>query len=175
MYSFNRIAATIAAASVAVAPNAHASSFEAHQQLWATLASTGIELKLNPAECAEEPNTYGWYSGVQDELVICQELSTTPGEEAPWTAEDLDTLRHEAHHFVQDCMRGAPMDHDLGVVYEQPLELAKDVLSLTRRATIISLYEKYGAEVVVLELEAFAVASLNDPAEQVRDIQNFCF
>jgi len=169
------IAATIAAASVAVAPNAHASSFEAHQQLWATLASTGLELKLNPAECAEEPNIFGWYSGVQDELVICQELSTTPGEEVAWTAEDLDTLRHEAHHFVQDCMRGAPMDHDLGVVYEQPLELAKDVLSLTHRATIVSLYEKYGSKVVVLELEAFAVAAINDPAEQVRDIKAFCF
>ena len=40
-------------------------------------------------------------------MVICQE-NRIPGvrEMTSWTEEDLDTLRHESHHLVQDCRGG---------------------------------------------------------------------
>jgi hypothetical protein len=132
-------------------------------------------LKINPSSCWAK-NAFGWYWAARNEMVICQENKRTSGVEARWTEEDLDTLRHEAQHMVQDCMDGS-RNGRLGSVYNDPIALAKGTLSQVHIKKIVESYTNDGASehVVIMELEAFSVAAMNDPAEQVRDIQKFCF
>jgi hypothetical protein len=107
-------------------------------------------------------------------MVICQENKRVVNEEVNWTEEDLDTLRHEAQHLVQDCMDGERQG-ELGAVYRDPIDLAKKVLGDRGVRSIIDAYSDASKHVVVMELEAFSVARLNNPIEQVQDIQRYCF
>ena len=59
---------------------------------------------INPDRCDTE-KAYGWYWAAANELVVCQENKIKGSNaQVEWTEEDYDTLRHEAHHLVQDCM-----------------------------------------------------------------------
>ena len=146
---------------------------QAHIRLAQAVRTTGVTLKINPAACAEQ-NVYGWYWAAKKEMVICQERATRTGVETYWTEEDLDTLRHEAQHLVQDC-RDGQLDGDLDAVYSKPLVLAQNVLGRDRIMSILESYSEASDHIKVMELEAFSVAAMNDPMEQVRDIQNYCF
>ena len=150
------------------------SNIDHHIRLVEAVKQTGVRFYINPPACDEKP-VYGWYSAANNELVVCQEnrirYSSRPID---WTEEDLDTLRHEAHHVVQDCMDGT-MQGDLGVVYKDPLELGIDVLGRDGVVKVVEVYEAAPDRVKVLEVEAFAVAAMNDPLEQVSDVYRYCF
>ena len=169
--------AAVTATSIIAAPAAQAKgTFAEHTQLGNAVKSTGVVLKFNPMECNQK-DAMGWYWSYGNEMVICQENRFTfSTREVRWTEEDLDTLRHEAQHLVQDCMDGA-RNGRLGAVYKDPVALAKRTLSQRAIRHIIKSYTDDGASehIVVMELEAFSVAAMNDPAEQTRDIQKFCF
>ena len=180
MKNFKALAiAAITAAATFAGPAAQArGTYAEHTQLGNAVRATGITLKFNPAECRTK-NAMGWYWAAKREMVICQENHKGYvgfGQEVRWTEEDLDTLRHEAQHLIQDCMNGS-LDGSLGAVYQDPIRLAKETLSQRHIQHIINVYAEGGASehIVVMELEAFSVAALNDPAEQTRDIQKFCF
>ena len=86
-------------------------------------------------------------------------------QQVRWTAEDLDTVRHESHHLTQDC-RDNSLNGRLHAYIMTPLDLLLlSCLSLGNR--IIDNYADRGEHVVIMELEAFAVAAMNDPLEQV--------
>jgi hypothetical protein len=91
-----------------------------------------------------------------------------------WTAEDYDTVRHEAHHVAQDC-RDSSLDGNLEAVYKDPIALAVRMLSTRKADSVIETYRDRGSHIVLMELEAFSVADMNDPLEQVEDIQRYCF
>ena len=146
---------------------------QAHIRLAQAVRTTGVTLKINPAACAKR-DVYGWYWAAKKEMVICQERATRTGVETYWTEEDLDTLRHEAQHLVQDC-RDGQLDGDLDAVYTDPIELAKQVLGQQEMLSIVRSYSDASDHIKVMELEAFSVAAMNDPMEQVRDIKNYCF
>ena len=166
-----------ALAVIASAAPTIASTFENHKVLWGTLQNAGVSTFINPAECWDKENTNvaGWYEGAIKHLVICQDNKDEVATEAAWTANDLDTLRHEAQHFIQDCMVGDNHDHQLGAVYNNPIRLAHKILGTDGVGAVINGYSEQGDHVILLELEAFAVATMNDPLEQTRDIQKFCF
>ena len=151
-----------------------ADDVNAHLRLANEVRDLGINIRINPKRCAVAP-TLGWYGSIKGELVICQENGTPGGEQVAWSSEDFDTLRHEAHHLVQDCMdrrRNGLLDP----VYDDPFALAKDHLSYRTINWIINDgYSQLSEYHKLLELEAFAVASMNDPMEQVRDILNYCY
>ena len=149
------------------------SNYNHHITLGDTVRSTGINFKINPSECWQK-SAMGWYWAAQNEMVICQENKTTAGYEVTWTEEDLDTLRHEAQHLIQDCMDGSRQGA-LGAVYKDPIGLAKDVLGTDVIAGVLSAYSDSSDHIKVMELEAFSVAAMNDPIEQSNDIQKFCF
>ena len=67
-------------------------------------------------------------------------------------------------------------DGHLGSVYERPIELGYRVLGKPRSHRIAEIYEDNGASahIQIMEIEAFAVAALNEPLEQVKDIQRYC-
>jgi len=149
---------------------------EAHRYLRDMVQDTGIEFKVNPREC-DEKAAFGWYWAARNEFVICQENRRKNfgfAHEVQWTAEDLDTLRHEAQHLIQDCMDGSRQG-SLDSVYNEPIELAKEVLGHDGIASILKAYSDKSDHIKVMELEAFSVAAMNDPREQSRDIQKFCF
>ena len=163
----------LAAAALATAFTAAPALAETpHNTLARMIETAGVDLQVNPSDCFTREGVMGWYNGRQRRMVVCLEN----GANARWTQEDLDTLRHEAQHMIQDCMVGAVNDSVLGPVYQQPISLAKSVLSQQKIEWIIEAYRGQGASdhVVILELEAFAVAAINDPIDQARDIQKFC-
>ena len=148
-----------------------ASTFEEHTQLARAVASTGVKLLINVPACQTE-GSYGWYAPRKSQLVICQE-NATDEKMVTWTAEDLDTLRHEAHHLVQDCIDNV-LDGRLEAVYVEPAKLIGHVLNEEQIAEILEWYEDATDNRKLMELEAFSVAIINDPLEQVADIQRYC-
>tara|TARA_R110002012_G_scaffold95287_1_gene230459 strand:- start:348 stop:875 length:528 start_codon:yes stop_codon:yes gene_type:complete len=149
------------------------SNYQDHITLGQTVRSVGLNFKINPSECWEK-DAYGWYWAARNEMVICQENKRSVGVESNWTEEDLDTLRHEAQHLIQDCMDG-DRQGSLDAVYKEPIELAKEILGHEGIGSILEAYDDSSDHIKVMELEAFAVAAMNDPLDQARDIQKFCF
>ena len=149
------------------------SNYQHHITLGNVVRSTGIAFKINPAGCFER-DSFGWYWAAKNEMVICQENKRSVGVETNWTEEDLDTLRHEAQHLIQDCMDGSRQG-SLGSVYKEPIELAKEILGHEAIGSILDAYSDSTDHIKVMELEAFSVAAMNDPLEQARDIQKYCF
>ena len=166
--------AAVTTAATFAAPGAKALNVDnGHIRLARAVASTGIEVKINPIECNLK-SALGWYWAAQNEMVICQERAKGGQPETYWTEEDFDTLRHEAQHLIQDCMDGE-LDGSLGAVYQEPINLGKRVLGTEGIARILSAYSEASDHIKVMEIEAFSVAAMNDPEEQVRDIAKFCF
>ena len=161
------------AASTIVPMGAEASTFNDHIRLAQAVQSTGTQVKINPKECGAT-EAFGWYWARKSELVICQENGTPGGPEVRWTAEDLDTLRHEAHHLVQDCMDRS-LDGALDSVYQNPIRLGKETLGERGMVAVAEAYSESGDHIIVMEIEAFSVAAINDPSTQVNDIASFCF
>ena len=164
---------TLTALATVAAPAIAGSNYKAHMTLGQTIRSTGINFKINPRSCWEK-DSMGYYWAYHNEMVICQENKRSVGVEVQWTEEDLDTLRHEAVHLVQDCMDGSRQGA-LGSVYKDPINLAKGVLGDRGIRGVINAYSDSSNHIKVMELEAFSVAAMNDPIDQARDIQNFCF
>ena len=167
--------ATLAAATV-IGTSAKAVNVDPdHFELGKAVISTGVELKINPTKCFGQTNkALGWYWSAKNELVICQENAYRPGTEVRWTAEDFDTLRHEAQHLIQDCVDGS-QNGELESVYQEPIRLGKSVLGNAGIQRIAEAYSDKSNHIIVMEVEAFAVAALNDPLEQVNDIKTYCF
>jgi hypothetical protein len=145
-----------------------------HFDLGKAVVSTGVQLKINPMSCFPKEGLMGWYWSTKNELVVCQQNATRPDTEVYWTAEDFDTLRHEAQHLIQDCMDGS-QNGELSAVYKDPIQVGKAILSTEHLQGIVQAYSDKSEHIIVLEIEAFAVAAMNNPAEQVQDINKYCF
>ena len=163
---------TLALATTVASPVMAQSNHRHHQVLANTIMDAGVEFYINPQECFEE-KSYGWYWALKNELVVCQENATNTSQ-VDWTEEDYDTLRHEAQHLIQDCMDGE-LNGSLDQVYDKPIQLAKEVIGKSDIMRIIDNYSDKSDHIKVMEIEAFAVAALNDPLEQAQDVKNFCF
>ena len=170
------LTAALAGIALSIQPaSATPSNFNAHVELANTIMNAGVSFYVNPESCADR-NALGWYAGKRRELVVCQENGTPGGEQVIWTEEDFDTLRHEAHHFAQDCIAGTNHDHRLGTTHNTPIKLARNVLGDANAQRIVNAYLANGAneQTLILELEAFAVAHLNDPYLQISLIRRYC-
>jgi hypothetical protein len=66
------------------------------------------------------------------------------------------------------------LDGQLASVYESPAELVKNVLTYEQVIAILEWYDEATELRQMMELEAFSVAQMNDPIEQVADIQKYC-
>ena len=106
-------------------------------------------------------------------VVICQDNAKFHNEEVDWTENDLDTLRHEAHHLIQDCADRQRGDGNLIRTYLMTTIInfvVQNSLGSETVKRIIMNYKELGAdsETIVLELEAFAVANAV-PARSIGD------
>ena len=175
--TFTTVATLTALTVGTTAPMAKAFNYSVgveHNQLIGAIRSTGIQFIVNGPQCFENEAPMGYYWAAKNEMVICQD-NRVDHREVRWTANDLDTLRHETQHLVQDCMSGHYRDGHLGAVYTDPIGLAKSILPTSYIKGILESYSEVDEHTLVMELEAFSVAAMNDPIEQVRDVQKYCF
>ena len=172
--SIASLAVVAATTLVATAPAEAASNHANHEVLASTIGKAGVALFINHDACWER-DSFGFYISSLQAMVICQEYKTSPDVVVAWTEEDYDTLRHEAQHMLQDCMVGSLGDDKLDSVYKHPVAFAQKHLTSDYIQHIVNVYSDQSEAVIILELEAFTAAALNDPIEQARDIQKFCF
>ena len=168
-----RVTATALALLSFSAPALADNSFAAHEALVSSISSVGVDVYLNPSQVCDG-KIHGAYISGLDALVVCQDNATPGGQQVEWTENDLDTLRHEAQHLIQDCMDGA-LDGNLQSVYKYPIVLGLDVIGPEGVASVSKAYHDAGSNVIIMEIEAFAVAAMDDPLEQVQDIKKYCF
>ena len=96
-----------------------------------------------------------------------------------WTANDLDTLRHEAHHIVQDCAASSLYDSQMDLMFsEEELKrfIAGSGLTAEKMRWIVKSYSSNGADadVILKEFEAFAVAISVNPRMIADKLVQFC-
>ena len=174
MNKFLPIAAAVATA-FSIAP-AQASTMPAHERLVDAVQRTGVTIFLNTKECAGA-SFAGYYRSSAGRMVICQDNGIDgSNQQARWTENDLDTLRHEAHHVAQDCIATGIGDNSLGTIYVKPFAFAQQYFGTIVIRNIMANYKERGApeHVQILEVEAFAVGEMNNPDQQVRDLNKYC-
>lgn len=151
-------------------------SHEAHLLLVQTILRHGTSISINPAFCGSPKGkgVMGVYSSRKKLMIICQDQGTPGGPQVAWTPNDLDTLRHEAQHMIQDCRLGTRHDGLLAPVYRSPIGLANATLTPNRIRHINQAYSHFPRFIILLEYEAFSVAQMNVPREQSQDMDAYC-
>ncbi|QIN96704.1 hypothetical protein [Synechococcus phage S-N03] len=181
MTTTTKLATTALAAITALAVPAAAfaaNDFAAHQDLLTAVAETGVRVYINPVQCGKE-NVDGFYiSNGPGFFVICQDNAKPGGEQVRWTANDLDTIRHEAIHLIQDCKDGRG-DNSLQPVIGDAAERSRYVfgaLGRKRVKGIIDAYIRRGTSdhQIHNEVEAFAFAYRAEASDIATGVRNYC-
>lgn len=149
-----------------------------HNHLWQTIQSIGVRTRINDTNMCDDGTAGAYYSTLRI-LLICQDNSIIPEQIVTWTANDMDTLRHEAHHIVQDCNSGRLGDARLGEIFTNPRQYNQFVRRAIGEDSARNIAQQYGsrgadqAEIFV-EIEAFSVAA-SVPARDIADkMVEFC-
>lgn len=176
---FNRLAATALASLSLMMPGAALAdnSFDAHVSLADAIAEVGVDVYINPPEVCEE-GIAGMYISGADALVVCQD-NATGEEQVDWTANDLDTLRHEAQHLIQDCVAFRRGDQTLAPMLgsdEDVIKFAYAILGEERMDWIVETYTRNGASArtIILEFEAWAVGYGIDASDIEQALRHHC-
>lgn len=173
-----KLFASLFAAALLIPQVAHAGEMDDHEYLWDTLQDVGVTISVNSKiHCNDDAD--GYYNTLSALLVVCQDNMGTPGVQVAWTDNDLDTLRHEAHHVVQDCAVGALADGETGLFFHDKEDYDEFVLGVMDKDTandIFNVYRKNGASELHAkqEVEAFAVASAIDARTIANKVNEFC-
>ena len=154
-----------------------------HYNLYNTLERAGVGVFWNDQELCEDNWGGGMYVTYQGRaaMMICQDNGegVVGGGIIPMTANDGDSLRHEAQHVVQDCVDGGIGDGELEPMLDlEALDgFVKKGLPAEKISWIVKTYLDNGAdrETVIIELEAFAVAANIDPDRIANALNRFCF
>jgi len=151
---------------------------EQHRYLARTIVSLGIPVTMNTQHHCSPGESGSYFSA--GFMVICQDDSTGNGKEVQWTANDYDTLRHEAHHLLQDCAAGSIGDRKMSLMFNTKEELlgflSRSGYSQEQLQSIVNHYQKQGVDGydLLMELEAFAVAR-SIPANMIADkLKEYC-
>jgi hypothetical protein len=151
---------------------------EQHRYLARTIVSLGIPVTLNTQHHCPSGESGSYFSA--GFMVICQDHSTGNGKEVQWTENDLDTLRHEAHHLLQDCAAGSIGDRKMSLMFNTKEELLgflnNSGYTQEQLQRIVNHYQKQGVDGydLLMELEAFAVAR-SIPANMIADkLKEYC-
>ena len=133
-----------------------------NQYRWDAIKSVGVTpLTNDPEYCSEA--TDGMYITGRQMIVICQDLAKVyDGQQVDWTPNDIDTLKHEAHHIIQDCASTPLGDGVLTPMFEgaEFHEFVRNAFTPEQLTKIQTMYQALGADnnVIVMEMEAFAAA-----------------
>ena len=170
--------AAIAALATITPTAAIAENFSEHKRLYDTIHSVGVRVVINnPKYCTGTID--GSYHSRERILSICQDNATYMNQEVTWTENDFDTLRHESHHLIQDCVRGGLGDSQLGLLFGDMAQ-AKDFVATVyspqemRHLMGSDSYSGHNAFRQMIELEAFATASVISATEITNKMLEVC-
>jgi len=141
----------------------------AHAQLLQAVQQRGIKLYNDADLCEAQPHLDGFYHGPSRALVICAE-----GSWEDLNANDLDTIRHETVHFIQDCANDS-IDGNLQLILKPGV--AENLLrgtGLPPEAITRTYTENGKAQHVPIELEAFGVARAHSAKTITKALNVFC-
>ena len=186
---FKQLASVVLAASAAFAPQAAmADEIQTlkggyryldpeHKVLVDAIVNTGVSVQVNVGDNCDSGND-GVYKPQEAILAICQDKAPRPHwSEVRWTPNDLDTLRHEAVHLLQDCNAGDGVGgysrHWFGTD-EKRVEFVKSALSERKIKWIFEAYGDLSDWMIEAELEAFAVAEVIEPDLIAKAIRDTC-
>lgn len=126
-----------------------------HTDLVAAIQETGTEFLLTGDDCGT--TVLGFYESGARRLTVCAEQGV-----AHMDAEQLDTLRHEAIHLVQDCLGGGRAgDLALQRIFNDEITgrmVATSGVDPDRIHDAYVMLSDADEHVVALEVEAFAAA-----------------
>ena len=161
--------AALAALSLVAPAMATPTRGDAEQNLISTIQQTGTRIVLN---CPDGTAFQGAYMSSNRLMGICVD-GRSP---RTWTAEEQDTLRHEAIHLAQDCM-GRLADDDLETTQTITRLMRVVMESGIDAAEIERTYRRLGADdlTIVLELEAFSLAAAMSTQEVDYLVRRSCF
>lgn len=154
-------------------------SIKQHLDLLVALEDkVGIDVVINPELC-DGGGFQGAYFVQDDEayLVVCQD-KRVKGERKdtgyPWTENDLDTIRHETFHLIQDCVDGKK-DLELSLTYPS-VEYVVDELGDAALPIMFNYYQRgtRDSHTIYLELEAFHAAATQDAEGIALGVATYC-
>ena len=162
--------ASIPSASATPRPSVFAGLDPNHLAIVEQSFAHGVPVVLDPAPCSEGMS--GYYNGRV--IAIC-----TSGN--GWNEENKDTLRHEAHHMVQDCLVDGKPDFQFPgnrTMFTDPVDFATHGANFTERQIrqIYVTYAGFGLDEadILIEVEAWAVAASVDAAAIAYAVEDFC-
>ena len=175
------ILATLSALSLIPFNSVHASTFKDHVKLWKVLDEIGVTTVVNnPVHCYDaKPQLDGIYFPYSGLLVVCQD-NRKPGEgQVKWTENDLDTLRHEAQHVIQDCNAGSLFDGKSLAMFDDKELIEFIEASSWTKQKVSDLYDRlkgFGLtdKEIHMEIEAYVVASGISPNAIAHKLLEFC-
>ena len=178
---FKSLMTSMAVLALSVAPVSAMTQEERnqHMDIVDALNFVDITLSINEKEhCFSLTDRfYGFYNASRRIIAVCQEKAQDwNGESIPFTEEDLDTLRHEAHHLVQDCLDGS-IDGKMAPMFSgEDREEFLSNFSKREQEKVRATYGGNGASpaLVTLEIEAFAVADGVGASSIANAVKSFC-
>jgi hypothetical protein len=140
-----------------------------HNVLIGTLERYGVRVSLDDQLCRERPID-GFYHSPSKTLTLCNGGSTS------MTDANLDTLRHESIHAMQDCRNGIQGDRILGHVLKSGAAASMAAEYGISPERIRQLYLSHGVDeyTVTLEYEAFAGAAAMSADTIAQALDIFC-
>ena len=181
-----KVLASIAAAFAVMAPSGafaqSSNDFKAHQELFTSLEQAGVTVIVNSKIHCSDSTTDGKYILRSALLTICQDNATVMnGKQVTWTDNDLDTLRHEAHHVVQDCVSGTLGDGNLSLYFGDEDTLYEFLAKSPSWTSdeIVDLYKTLRSDglshrVALQELEAYIVGTDISASSINKSVRNLC-
>ena len=138
-----------------------------------------ITLSVNEKEHCFSLNDrfFGFYHPAKRLIAICQEEATEwNGEVIRFSEEDLDTLRHESHHLVQDCRDGKIDGRMVPFFTGESRESFLSNYPKSEQERVRATYGESGAspELITLEIEAFAVAETVPASSIANAVRKVC-
>ena len=172
------LAAILALPVVFFSAPAKANTIQEHEYLVNVITKVGVPVIVNTRAHCSNQEIHGQYGdGI---MIICQDnAKQLNGQPVLWTINDLNTLRHEAHHLVQDCAAGEIADGKNILLFNDKKEYETFVIGGLGKESaelILNHYQKNGYNQIdiLLELEAFAVAKTIDAVTIGNKILEFC-
>ena len=159
-------------------------SLQDHETLIHAIEQTGTEIYVNsPDLCGDNWGGGGYFTNTnlnRAAISVCQARGANAGDgnQVRWTENDLNTLRHEAIHLIQDCKVGTLADGLDDTIFSNPALRRVVSKGLSERAInrILFVYRKNGVsdKDILRELEAFSLAE-NVPASNIAiAVRNAC-
>lgn len=166
-------AAAVAGCSLPSSAGATAPALDPTSSLLAAVADAGVNVHL---VCPDDAGFAGMYASSRQLMAVCTG-GTTPDQ--GWTADQRDTLRHEAIHLAQDCW-GIRGDNRLETT--RPLTEVIRLMAAAAEATgmdfqrIEQIYRERGADdmTILLEFEAWAGAAVLSEEQVEAIVQRAC-